>query len=175
MQPAMQESAAFMSVSQEDLAKPKSSFEDAREQSAEYLGFLVSERIITSKGEVFEIPNQSLLDDEQQQRYDELELELESWDRHPDVLDDDGKIKVRGELKVPYRKDGKLVEHYNIQLAKVIFGDRYEAFKAAGGRAADVWVTWIKMNKVVAERRAADSKSREGDSAVAALPEADKG
>lgn len=149
------------------------SFEAAREQAANYLGYVASERIRTPRGDVFEIPNPTLLDDEQQQRYDELQLEVESWDRHDDVLNDDGTVKTRGAVKDPARKGGELVENYNIQLAKAIFGDRYEAFKTAGGRANDVSFIWAKMNKVIADRRAADSKSAGSDQAVAPVPEPD--
>lgn len=149
------------------------SFEAAREQAAEYLGYVASEKIRTPRGDVFEIPNPSLLDDDQQQRYDQLQLDVESWDRHDDVLNDDGSVKTRGAIKEPARKDGELVENYNIQLAKAIFGDRYEAFKAAGGRANDVSFFWAKMNKTIADRRAADSKSAGSDQAMAAVPEPD--
>src|ERR1700748_2295901 len=151
------------------------SFEDARDQAAEYLGFVAGERITTRTGEVFEIPSASLLDDDQQTRYDQLQLEAESWDRHDDVLDDDGKVKVRGALLEPNRNGGELVENYNIQLAKAIFGDRYEAFKAAGGRASDVAVTGWKMNRQLAERRAADSKSDDGAGDLARVPKSDRG
>lgn len=154
------------------------SFEAAREQAADYLGYVASEKIRTPRGDVFEIPNPSLLDDDQQQRYDALQLEVESWDRHPDVLNDDGTVKTRGALKDPARKtdaDGNtvLVENYSIQLAKAIFGDRYEAFKAAGGRANDVSFIWAKMNQVIANKLAADSKSAGSDQAVAAVPDPD--
>lgn len=149
------------------------SFEAAREQAAEYLGYVASEKIRTPRGDVFEIPNPSLLDDEQQTRYDALQLDVESWDRHDDILNEDGTVKVRGALKDPARKNGELVENYSIQLAKAIFGDRYEAFRAAGGRANDVSFIWAKMNKVIAEKRAADSKSAGSDQAVAAVPEPD--
>ncbi|BCP29609.1 hypothetical protein JF780_05805 [Mycobacterium intracellulare] len=149
------------------------SFEAAREQAADCLGYVASERIRTPRGEVFEIPNPSLLDDEQQTRYDALQLDVESWDRHDDVLNDDGSVKTRGGLKDPARKGGELVENYSIQLAKAIFGERYEAFKAAGGRANDVSFIWAKMNKMIADRRKADSKSAGSDQAVAPVPEPD--
>lgn len=151
------------------------SFEAAREQAAEYLGYVASEKIRTPRGDVFEIPNPSLLDDEQQQRYDELQLEVESWDRHDDVLNEDGTVKTRGAIKEPARKGNVLVENYNTQLAKAIFGDRYEAFKTAGGRGNDVAFVWAKMNKVIADRRAADSKSAGSDQGVEAVPHADSG
>lgn len=154
--------------------QPKNSFEEARGQAAEYLGFVASE-LIKVGTKTFEIPNPSLLDDDQQTRYDALQFELESWDRHDDILNDDGTVKVRGELKEPHRKDGKLVDNYNIQLAKAIFGDDFEDFKKAGGRSSDVSTIWWKFNKKLADRRAADSKSGGGDSAVAAVPAEDQG
>ncbi|CQD03785.1 gp32 protein [Mycobacterium europaeum] len=154
------------------------SFEAAREQAAQYLGYVASEKIRTPRGEVFEIPNPSLLDDDQQQRYDQLQLETESWERHDDVLNEDGTVKTRGMIKEPARKTGEdgnpvLVENYQIQLAKAIFGDRYEAFKAAGGRANDVSFIWAKMNKQIADRRKQDSKSAGSDQAVAVVAEPD--
>ena len=156
------------------------SFEEAREQAAEYLGFVVSERITTPKGEVFEIPNPSLLDDDQQARYDQLRVDTETWDRHPgtpEVLNEDGTVKTParpGALKDPERKDGELV-HYNVQLAKAIFGDRYEAFKAAGGRASDLELHWSRMRKALADRRAVDSKSAQGGSDLADSADTDRG
>jgi hypothetical protein len=153
------------------------SFEAAREQAAEYLGFTASERITTPRGEVFEIPNPSLLDDEQLPRYDALQLEVESWDHEPDDVDEDGKVVRRGELKEPNRKtvDGQtvLVENYHIQLAKAIFGDRYEAFRAAGGRAADVTLVWRKMSREMAQRRDADPFRDGSGQAVEAVADAD--
>ncbi|UVO12810.1 hypothetical protein NM962_01175 [Mycobacterium sp. SVM_VP21] len=149
----------------------QNAFIKAREQATEYLGFAASERIVTDDGVVFEIPNPSLLDDEQQARYDALQLESESWDRHPDILNADGSVKRRGELKEPYRKGNELVEHYNIQLAKAILGERYAAFIAAGGRGNDVNLIWWKMNQQLARRRREDSKSAGGPGPVAAAPE----
>lgn len=148
-------------------------FEQAREQAAEYLGFLDSEKIRTERGDVFEIPNPSLLDDDQQTRFDQLKLEVESWDRAPDALNEDGSVRTKGALLEPNRKDGKLVENYNIQLAKVIFGDRYAAFKAAGGRASDVSVVWWKMNKALADRAKKDPKSVGSTDDGEAVPDSD--
>ncbi|GFG72690.1 hypothetical protein [Mycobacterium botniense] len=158
---------------QEQVSHSHDSFEAARAQAAEYMGFTASERIITPKGEVFEIPNPSLLDDEQLARYDALQLEVESWDREDDEIDENGKVIRRGELKEPNRKNGVLVENYHIQLARAIFGDRYEAFKAAGGRAVDVTLIWQKMGRELAERRKADPKSDRGDQIVEAVSDTD--
>jgi hypothetical protein len=134
--------------------------EDAREQAANYLGMLASVRIEVKGGEVFEVPNPSLLDDDQQQRYDELQFALEALERWPDTKDADGNVIRRGEPLEPHRtKDGKLVEHYNIRLAKAIFGDdRYAKFKAGGGRANDVAVIWFQMQKKLSEQARTDPK-----------------
>jgi hypothetical protein len=184
------------------------SFEAAREQAAAYMGFLAS---VTIKG--IEIPNLSLLSDDQATRLAQLELDTESWDRHPDKLTPDaekqlaesvahvleavenadkltaqivdvfqdfvreyrGAIVTPGELKDPPRKNNELVESYSIQRAKAILGDSYEGFVRAGGRASDVDVTIWKMNKMMAERRLADSKSVRGAEAVEAVPQPNSG
>jgi hypothetical protein len=147
------------------------SFEEARAQAAEAIGFAASERIVTKDG-VFEIPNPSLLDDDQQLRVDKLDIEAEGWDRHPDVLDDKGNVVSRGALLVPNRKGGKPVS-YNTELAKAIFGDRYKAFKDAGGQGSDVNLVWTKMRVEMAKRQAEDSKSGGSSSHLAAVPDAD--
>lgn len=181
------------------------SFEAAREQAGELLGFLASDRV---KG--FDIPNQSLLSDEAQMRLARLEFDTESWDRYPTEFSEAAKealtakindamvdvpadgiagvvvqvfedfvrefpdaVVVSGELKEPHRKNGELVEPYPIQRAKAVLGDDYEAFRRAGGNAADITVTWWKMNKMLADRREADSKSTGSDQAVEAVPEPD--
>lgn len=160
-------------MSDEVKAHEPKTFEQAREQAAEYLGFLASEYIRTERGDVFEIPSPNMLDDEQQARMDALALEVESWDRHPDVLNEDGSVRTRGALKEPNRKKDKLVENYNIQRAKAVFGDRYEQFKAAGGRASDVATIWWKMNKMVADRVMRDPKSAGRTEDLATVPDSD--
>jgi hypothetical protein len=155
--------------------------EAAREQSAEYLGFVTGFKISAKNGEVFEIPNPSLLDDEQQDRYDALQMELETWDRHPGPVDEDGEPKldasgqpIKGALMEPHRKDGERVEPYNTQLMKALFGDRYQRAKDAGIRANQVSVHWWHMNKVLAERRAADPKSVDSAGNLVSVSDGDR-
>jgi hypothetical protein len=148
--------------------------EAAREQSAEYLGFASGFKIQAKDGEVFEIPNPTYLDDEQQDRYDALQMELETWDRHPDKLDDQGEVKVKGAPMEPHRKDGVRVEPYNTQLMKALFGDRYARAKAAGIRSNQVAVHWWHMNKILNERRAADPKSVGSGQNMEPVPDADR-
>ena len=147
------------------------SFEAAREQAAEYLGFAASERIEVG-GKVFEIPNPSLLDDDQQSRVDALDIEMdEEWDRHPETKAEDGTTRP-GMLKRPYRKNGAPV-NYNVRLAQAIFGDDYDEFKRLGGRSADVQLIWSKMNVELAKRRDDDSKSGGSAQTLAAVPDPD--
>lgn len=166
--------------------QPKS-FEEARRQACEYMGVVMSEILEAPNGEKFEIPNLSMLDDDQRMRYDQVKLDSESWDHHPEseteVRQQDGttvKVKIPAELKMPHRKtntEGKpeLVEHYDIQCVKAVLGNRYAAFKKAGGHAAMVTMIWHAMNKKMGERQRADTFPDAGDRPVGALPEADQG
>lgn len=158
------------------------SAKDAREQAAEFLGFLASVPIDLGDGEPFEVPNPSLLDPEQQRRYDELEFECEKLDRHPAPLNEDGTPKLgpdghplKGEVKVPNRVDNVLVENYETRLARALFGDDYQRFIDGGGYPSQVGVHWAQMRRVLEERKAADDKSVGGDGPVVEVPEADSG
>lgn len=136
----------------------------AREAAAEAQGFLASVEI-TAGNDVYEIPQRGLLDDDQAERLAELELETESWDREPDVTLSSGTV-VKGQLKRPYRKGGKLVKpSYPVRVAIALWGEeRYNRYKAAGGRSADVTAALALMDQRVQEREAEDSKSVAGDS-----------
>ena len=147
---------------------------EAREQAAECLGFMASQPIQIGD-EVFEVPHPSLLDDDQQNRYDELQLSLEDLERWPDIKDSDGNVLRQGDLKDPHRtKDGKLVESYNIRLAKALFGEAgYKKFKAGGGSGNTVAAIWFQMQRLLSERVNEDSKSMGRDSAVGELSASD--
>lgn len=146
---------------------------EAKEQAAEYFGFAAGVSIKLEDGTVFDIPNPTLLDDDQQERYEELQFELEQCDRHPDVETPEVKLEdgtvvpsrvIPGDLMTPYRIDGKLMRpSYNERLARVAFGDDYEKFKASGGSGSQVALEWARMNKEYQERVAADSKSEDSD------------
>jgi hypothetical protein len=147
---------------------------EAREQAAECLGFMASQPIQIGD-EVFEVPHPSLLDDDQQTRYDELQLSLEDLQRWPDIKDADGNVLRQGDPKDPHRtQDGKLVESYNIRLAKALFGDvAYKKFKAGGGSGNTVAAIWFQMQRLLSERVNEDSKSMGRDSSVGELSESD--
>lgn len=136
----------------------------AREAAAEAQGFLASVEIVAG-GDVYEIPQRGLLDDEAAERLAELEMETESWDREDDVTLSNGTV-IRGSLKRPYRKNGKLIKpSYPVRVAIAIWGeDRYNKYKLAGGRAADVTAALALMDERVKEREAGDPKSVGRDS-----------
>lgn len=155
------------------------STQEAKEQAAEYFGFAASVYVRGKSGEVWEIPNPGLLDDDQQERWEELQFLLEDCDRKPDIevpertLDDGTVIPARtipGDLKTPYRINGELLKpSYNVRLAMALFGDEYEDFKADGGSGNQVALEWARMNREYMERVEADSKSDGGASSVEAV------
>lgn len=132
---------------------------EARQQAAEAQGFAASLEI-EAGGEVFEVPQRGLLDDDQAERLAELELETESWDREDDVTLSNGTV-VQGSLKRPYRKNGKLVKPaYPVRVAIALWGEeRYARYKAAGGQATDVTAALARLDQRMEDRSAADSKS----------------
>lgn len=101
------------------------------------LGVPLKTEVVADDGTVFTIPSPYLLDDDQQERYEELQFDLEKCDRD-----------ASGDLLVPYRIDGKpLTPNYNTRLAKAILGDDYEAFKAAGFTGGRITLEWAAMNR----------------------------
>jgi len=141
----------------------------AREAAAEAQGFLASVEIVAGN-ETFEVPQRGLLDDDQAERLAELELETETWDREDDVTLSTGSV-VRGALKRPYRKNGKLIKPaYPVRVAIALWGEeKYARYKAAGGRSADVTAALALMDQRVQEREQDDSKSVGRDSSSEAV------
>jgi len=153
---------------------------EAREQAAEYLGFTASKEIVLETGEVFEIPNPGLLDDDQQERFEELQAELDTFDHEevevpiieyvveqradgtsvtePKVL---GHRKERTLITNPHRKDGVPIKPpYNVRLAIALWGkEGYARYKAGGGRANQIALEWTRMNREFMAKGVADPKS----------------
>ena len=132
---------------------------EARQQAAEAQGFAASLEI-KAGDETFEVPQRGLLDDDQAERLAELELETESWDHDNDVTLSDGTV-IPGQLKRPYRKNGKLIKpSYAVRVAIALWGEeKYARYKAAGGRAADVTAALAQLDRRLSERADEDSKS----------------
>lgn len=157
------------------------SVREAKDQAAEFFGFAASAYIQVEGGKVFEIPNPGLMDDDQQERWEELQFELEKCDREPDIIipehtTEDGTTipaqTIQGELITPYRKtvngETKLLKPpYNARLAIALFGEEgYAEFKAGGGSGNQVAIEWARMNKEYQDRLASDPKSGGSDSEV---------
>lgn len=164
------------------------SVREAKEQAADYFGFTASTFIQVENGKVFEIPNPGLMDDDQQERWEELRFEIESCDREPDielpertVTDAEGNTTtlpastIPGEILTPYRKNGELIKPpYNVRLAIALFGeDGYAEYKANGGIANQIALEWAKMNREYQERVAADPKSDDGRPTLEVVPTRD--
>lgn len=161
--------------------------QQARDQASESFGFLASKFYNIGNGETLELPHPEYFDDDQQAAYDALQLEAESWDHdeveranpltgevivHPET----GKPVKDRRMLVPHRKtvDGvtHLVENYNVQLCKILWGaDGYAKFRKAGGRANQVAVELRLMQTKFKERLSADPKSAAGDLAPEKVPD----
>lgn len=152
---------------------------EARQQAAEYLGFTASTEIVLDTGEVFEIPNPGLLDDDQQERFEALQAELDTYDHEevevpvveytvetradgstfsePRVV---GHKKERVLLTNPHRKNGKpITPPYNVRLAIALWGkDGYERYKAGGGRSNQIALEWTRMNREFMAKSGSDPK-----------------
>jgi hypothetical protein len=142
--------------------------DEAREQAAECLGFVRGRMFDLGDGKTWELPNPSLLDDEQQQRYNEYLFEVQNLERYPDQKDEAGNVTQRGEVMDPPRKDGKLLPPNDIRLAKALMGEEtYAQFIKAGGRSSQIRVHWSEMNRRMIDRLRDDSKSAASDVVVA--------
>lgn len=130
----------------------------AREQAAEAQGFLASKSIWIGEEE-FEIPQRGLMDDEQRERLNELEIESESWDRHPDVTI--GGRTRPGDLKMPYRKNGKPIKPgYPARVAIALWGEeKWRRYLAGKGRSSDVTAILAELDIKASQRERDDSKS----------------
>ena len=135
-------------------------------------------------------PDLGMLSDEAMEAYEELQFEMESYDREEDIfipeqrlLDENGNptgvvlpsSTQKGELKRPYRKDGQLIKPaYSVRVARIALGDaEYQKLRDGGNSAADVWRIWSKQATELRARQAADSKSDGSPQALASVPSPD--
>lgn len=130
----------------------------AREQAADYLGFMSGIPFNIGDGEVWELPNPAFLDTGQRKRYRDYQRFIQTVDTeevpHPII---DGKMIKQP--KYPYLKDGKDIDDAEL-LCKALMGDEvYEKFLAAGGVPGQINVHWDVMRRQLEERIKIDSKS----------------
>lgn len=166
------------------IARVVHSTEEAKVQAAEYFGFAASTfiEVVSKEGQkrVFEIPNPALLDDDQQERFDQLKFEMEQCDREPDtevpeqtvIVDDQVQTipgyTIPGAVKQPLRINGELLKPpYAVRLAIALFGeDGYAEYKAGGGVANQIGLEWARMERQYEERVNADPKSEGSSTSV---------
>lgn len=168
---------------------------EAREQAKAYKSVFAPTPLTLDDGTVIEVPphpNLRMLDDDAQAELEQLEFELESYDRHPDIIipayeakDRNGNLTgavipeetVRGSLKVPHRKTVKgepklMTPPYTVRVAQIALGDDYAKLRAGTidghkGSAADVWRVWNEQGQQIARRSDADPKSDGSSDGVA--------
>ncbi|MBB3752616.1 hypothetical protein FHT44_005128 [Mycolicibacterium sp. BK634] len=159
--------------------------EDARLQAEMYDSIFSSTPLKLDNGETLMIPPHpdfGMLDDDRMEDYEDLLMEVEDYDREPDVFIpeqtlSDGAVvpseTIKGQLKRPFRKDGVRVKPaHSVRLVQAAIGpDDYAKLRAGGKSAADVWKIWGKQGLEIQARR--DPKSEGSVVALGAVPEAD--
>jgi hypothetical protein len=155
---------------------------DAREQASEgKFSFLRSQfrRAKPSKehpeGEVFEIPHRDLFDNDQQERWEDLQYAiLHEYKREPDIYTPDGKTLIaKGALVVPHHdKDGNRLPPWPYRLAVVLWGkEGARRAKEGGILLNEIEIIWKKQQLEMEERLGADPKSDGGGAGLAAVPD----
>ena len=135
-------------------------------------------------------PDLGMLDDDQMDAYEDLVMELETYDREDDIFIPEQRLldakgnetgvvlpssTERGQVKRPFRKDGVRVKPaHSVRVAKIALGEEgYQRLRAGGRSAKDVWRIWGRQAAELADRSAADDKSDGGALGLAAVSETD--
>lgn len=157
--------------------------EDAQLQADEYDSLFGSKPLKLDNGEVLMIPlhpSFGMLDDDRTEDYEDLLMEIETYDRAPDIFIPETKLEdgaivpsetIKGELLRPYRKDGVRVRPaHSVRVVQVALGmEAYQKLRDGGKSAADVWKIWGKQGLEIQARSQGDSKSVGSDVALEAV------
>lgn len=161
--------------------------EEARAQAEAYDSLFASRPLELDDGAVIQVPphpDLGMLDDDRMEDYEDLLMEVETYDRKPDVTIPDETLAsgvvvpgetIKGDLLRPYRRDGIRVKPaHSIRVVQAALGvDVYQALRDGGRSAADVWKVWGKQGLEVQARQQVDSKSASDAVALDAVAEAD--
>lgn len=162
----------------------------AREQADEYDSLFADIQLELDDGTTLAIPphpDLGMLDDEATEQYEELQFEMESYDREEDIIIPEQRLKdsdgnetgvvlpgsvAPGALKRPYRKDGELIKPpHSVRVARIALGEEgYQRLVAGGKSAGDVWRAWAKQAAELRDREDSDSKSERGTVDLEAVP-----
>lgn len=166
----------------------------AREQAEAYNSLLQDQELVLEDGSILKIPphpDLGMIDDEQLEDYEELLVEVESYDREDDIYIPEQKLRdpdtgqetgvvlpaetQKGALKRPYRKDGKLVKPpHSVRIVQAVLGEeKYKQLRAGGRGAKDVWRLWGEQGLELRQRQLNDSKSDGGSVDLGAVSEGD--
>lgn len=166
-------------MTDEDLKRHVVNAVDAREQASEGRYSFLRSEFRSAKptpehpnGEVFEIPHKDLFDNEQQERWDDLQDQIREYDREPDVLAPNGTLISKGELIYPHRINKERVKtSWPERVAIVLWGeDGADRAKKGGINFNEIELVWAKQKYEMDERLKNDSKSASGSSGVASTP-----
>jgi len=158
---------------------PSNSGSKAREQAGAYDSLFADTPLELDDGDPIMIPphpDLGMLNDEAMELYEELQFEMESYDREEEMFipeqrlrDSDGhetgvvlpSSTTEGVLKRPYRKEGVLIKPPNtVRVAKIALGEaEYKRMCDGGKSSADVWRVWGAQAAELRERQSSDSKS----------------
>lgn len=167
--------------------------DQAREQATEYDSVFRDTPLELSDGTTVIVPphpDLAMLSDEAMEAYEELQFEMESYDREDDIIIPEQRLKdsdgsetgivlpgrtERGALKRPYRKEGVLIKPpHSVKVAQIALGEEEYKRLVAGGRAsADVWRIWGSQATELQRRRESDSKSDGRSVDLEAVPATD--
>lgn len=130
----------------------------AREQAADYLGFLAGVPFNLGDGETWELPNPAFMDPEQSKRYRDYQREIKTLDTetvdHPLI---EGKTVER--TIYPYLKGGEDYDADEHLCIALMGEDIYAKFLKAGGVPGQIDTHWKVMQRQLEERIKNDSKS----------------
>lgn len=149
---------------------------DAREQASEgRYSFLRSEFRQAKptpefpEGEIFEIPHKDLFDNDQQDRWDDLQDQIRQYDREDDTVAPNGTLIAKGQLIYPHRIGGERVKSsWAERLAVVLWGEEGAARAKVGGiNFNEIELVWAKQKFEMEERLKNDSKSASSSGGVA--------
>ena len=153
--------------------------DQAREQGTEYDSVFRDTELELDSGDTITIPphpDLAMLSDEAMEAYEELQFEMESYDREEDIIVPEQRLKDSdgnetgivlpgstqpGALKRPFRKDGVLIKPpHSVKVAQIALGEvGYKKLTEGGKSAADVWRIWGTQATELQRRREDDSKS----------------
>lgn len=164
----------------------------AQEQADNYGGFARSGKVTArDTGEVFTFRNPMCFSDDQLLAYQKLHHRMNQCDRWSDTEVPEQRMKSvepggqevetligahvrRGDYIEPYQEDGVMVEPlYEVQVAQIMLGDRYEKFRAGGGSSRELVEVLAELRREKDKRVSVDPKSDGDGGAVAAVPAAD--